>query len=68
MTDDPSNVNKSIKLTLTNGSSFVILFDRLTVHTCYTDATGTSRSSSCSPRILVDFCKEVIKRFTSKED
>lgn len=51
-----------LRLNLGN-SSFVVVADKGSVQTCYTDRTLTSRSSACSVAALVAFAKDVLRQF-----
>lgn len=55
-----------VKLALDHGS-FAVLADNGAIQTCYTDRADTSRSSACSPAVLVAFALEVMRRFASED-
>lgn len=57
-----------IRLDLAYDSSLTILQTDRAVLTCYTDMSGTSRSSEVSAADLLDFCAEVIRRLRPSKD
>lgn len=57
-----------LKLALNHNSSFVVLADNGFVQTCYNDRAGTSRSAACTIEELVEFAKDVLRKFAPDSD
>lgn len=53
---------QALRLELGHGH-FVVLDDNGVIRTCYTDRGDTSRSSMCSPAVIIKFARDVLFLF-----